>query len=434
MTCRCILLLLPFLVGISLHGANAGHESHGCEAGFGASPDLSQPSDQLLRQSTGTVPKPAVVSRTAWGCPDGQSSRWTPQKTTVTHLIVHHSAGSNSSANWRNTVLGIWNYHALDRGWGDIGYNYLIDPNGVIYEGRAGGENVVGAHFSCRNGGTFGVCLLGDFTSRSPTTAALSSLKKLLAWKADQLNIDPEGIARHSGTGLDLYRISGHRNGNDAYPDNSCTTTSCPGNFLYNLLPQVREDVRRLIDPPLPTVRTLAATNITAESATLRGSVTDSGDSAVVERRFEWARASLPWGAGTPGIDSGVVYHSAISGPNNDFAALLGNLEPCTSYRYRVYARNGEGWSDDAAVNVATFTTSPSEVALRFELLQMQGSEVQMHLAGPCGAPFVLEQSTDLEEWTEVQSGHIPVGSSLLITADSDANGAPAFFRARLRD
>ena len=124
-----------------------------------------------------TITKPAVVSRTSWGCPDGQGSGWTPQYTTVTHLIVHHSATANTSSDWAATVRSIWNFHTNDRGWGDVGYNYLIDPNGVIYEGRAGGDNVIGAHFSCQNGGTMGVCMLGTFTSVSPTAAALSSLQ-----------------------------------------------------------------------------------------------------------------------------------------------------------------------------------------------------------------------------------------------------------------
>ena len=125
--------------------------------------------------STSPLPKPPVVSRTAWGCPEGQQSSWTPQYTAVTHLVVHHSAGSNTSSDWAGTVRSIWDFHSRPvedggRGWGDVGYNYLIDPNGVIYEGRAGGDNVIGAHFSCRNGGTMGVCLLGTFVTTSLTS------------------------------------------------------------------------------------------------------------------------------------------------------------------------------------------------------------------------------------------------------------------------
>lgn len=89
---------------------------------------------------------PAVVSRTDWGCPDGEgSSMGTPTKlNSITHIFVHHSDGSNSSSDWKKVVLAIWKKHRSNiPGWGsdfdDIGYNYLIDPNGAIYEGRSGG-------------------------------------------------------------------------------------------------------------------------------------------------------------------------------------------------------------------------------------------------------------------------------------------------------
>src|SRR5262245_44507247 len=125
-------------------------------------------------------PKPPVVTRTEWGCPDGQTTtHGTLSYATVTHLIVHHTAMGNEAPNsdWPAIVRSIWNFHVFERGWADIGYNYLIDPDGVIYEGRAGGDDVVGAHFSGVNAGTVGVAMLGAFTSAPPTSQALNSLK-----------------------------------------------------------------------------------------------------------------------------------------------------------------------------------------------------------------------------------------------------------------
>lgn len=150
-----------------------------------AIPSLSVPEkgDSTLR---GATSQPAVVSRTSWGCPDGQSSpNWARQATTVTHLIVHHTEDAGGT-NYPARIRAIWEYHTLGRGWGDIGYNYLVDPQGVVYEGRAGGDNTIGAHFSCMNPGTMGVALLGSFTSLAPSSPARSSLVRLLAWKADQ--------------------------------------------------------------------------------------------------------------------------------------------------------------------------------------------------------------------------------------------------------
>ena len=147
-------------------------------------------SNPILPASVGntedTYPKPPVVTRTQWGCPQGQSSGWGPSYTTVTHLIIHHTDDNNNVTDWPAAVRAIWQYHTFSNGWGDVGYNYLVDPNGIIYEGRAGGDNVVGAHFCGTNGGTMGVSMLGTYSSVSPSAALQASLGKILAWKADQ--------------------------------------------------------------------------------------------------------------------------------------------------------------------------------------------------------------------------------------------------------
>jgi uncharacterized protein (TIGR03437 family) len=198
-------------------------------------------SEENQRAST-KYPKPPVVTRTEWGCPDGQvTTHGSLSYTTVTHLIVHHTAMGNETpgSDWATIMRSIWNFHVFERGWADIGYNYLIDPNGVIYEGRSGGDNVVGAHFSGVNGGTIGVAMLGTFTSATPTVEALNSLKKILAWKSDQRGLDPEGTSLHAASQLNLKTISGHRDGPGS--------TECPGDALYPLLPTIRKDVKSLL-------------------------------------------------------------------------------------------------------------------------------------------------------------------------------------------
>jgi hypothetical protein len=187
-------------------------------------------------------PKPPVVTRIEWECPDGQiTTHGSLSYTTVTHLIVHHTAMGveEPSSDWPALVRSIWNFHVFERGWADISYNYLIDPNGVIYEGRSGGDNVMGAHFSGVNAGTMAVALLGDFTAEAPTTDALNSLKEILAWKCDQCGLDPEGRSLHEASQLILNTISGHRDGPKA--------TECPGEALYLLLPAIRAEIITLI-------------------------------------------------------------------------------------------------------------------------------------------------------------------------------------------
>jgi N-acetylmuramoyl-L-alanine amidase-like protein len=187
-----------------------------------------------------SISKPPIVTRTDWGCPDGQiTNHGTLSDTAVTHLIVHHTVNDNDAPDWSAVVLSIWNFHVFDRGFADIGYNYLIDPNGVIYEGRSGGDDVQGAHFSGVNAGTMGVGMLGTFTDVEPTQEALTSLKGLLAWKCDRCCLDPIGSSMHAASQLDLYTISGHRDGPG--------TTECPGERLYGLLPEIRRDVNRML-------------------------------------------------------------------------------------------------------------------------------------------------------------------------------------------
>ncbi|MBO0799077.1 MAG: N-acetylmuramoyl-L-alanine amidase [Blastocatellia bacterium] len=184
--------------------------------------------------------KPHLITRTEWGCPDGQITSHGPLSyTTVTHLIIHHTVNDNDAPDWREVVLNIWKFHVFERGFADIGYNYLIDPNGAIYEGRAGGDNVQGAHFSGVNAGTMGVGLIGTYTDVEPKQAALHSLEKLFAWKCRQRRLDPLGSSLHAASQLELSTISGHCDGPKP--------TQCPGDLLYGLLPLIREDVNRMM-------------------------------------------------------------------------------------------------------------------------------------------------------------------------------------------
>ncbi len=188
--------------------------------------------------------QPSSVGRSNWGSAynlTANSSCNSLSYTTVSHLIVHHSAGSNSSTNWAGVVASIWNYHVNTNGWCDVGYNWLIDPNGVLYVGRGGGNNVVGAHMCGYNQKTMAVCLLGTYTSVNPTQVMLDKLTQILAWKCCNSNIDPLGsgpITSYPGT---MNNISGHRQG--------CSPgyTSCPGNSVFNLLGSIRTSVSNYI-------------------------------------------------------------------------------------------------------------------------------------------------------------------------------------------
>ena len=181
--------------------------------------------------------KPTVVPASTW------RSGLTPPKelpvqTTVKHIIVHHAAGSNTATNYTDVVRNIYTFHTASNGWNDVGYNFLIAQDGTIYEGRDGqkimdGDNVLGAHFCSQNGGTMGICLLGDYMTSQPTDKSLESLAKFIAWKMKKEKIEPIGNTVHSVSGKNLNNISAHRDG-------TCST-DCPGNNLYPKLEQIRQ-------------------------------------------------------------------------------------------------------------------------------------------------------------------------------------------------
>jgi len=186
--------------------------------------------------TAGGVPKPGIIPRIGWGA-DESYRTWEPEYRVVQKVVIHHTVTPSSypeeqAASW---VRAIYYYHAVTRGWGDIGYNYLVDQYGNIYEGRYGGPGVVGGHVSSFNYGTVGIGLLGTFgnypDSASPTDVLLSSLARLCAWEASRSTIHPLG--RSQFRDISPPDLAGHRD----YPPYS---TTCPGDLVFAELPKVR--------------------------------------------------------------------------------------------------------------------------------------------------------------------------------------------------
>lgn len=169
----------------------------------------------------------------------------------VTHLIIHHMVTANGDADWAAIVRAIWAYHTRQNGWRDIGYNYLIDPNGFIYEGHAGGDDVVGIHASAANKGSMGVGLLGTFSKppngAQPPQPMLEAIVNLLSWKADQRGINIfESSRTLPNVPWGLPHLMGHRDVNG--------TTECPGDQAHLLIPWLRDQIGERIglsDPHL---------------------------------------------------------------------------------------------------------------------------------------------------------------------------------------
>jgi hypothetical protein len=182
-------------------------------------------------------PQEFKVARTEKVDRNGKTLRWARQYSKEIKLIaVHHTAAAvgGDARSGAERVRAIYEYHAKSRGWGDVGYHYLIDEDGKIYEGRSGGRRVVAGHAYCNNIGTLGVALLGNFEVEKPSQAQMKSLQWLLDTLTREEGIDPSrDVTFHGKT---LSPIVGHRD---------LLSTDCPGHYAYKVLGQVRTNVIR---------------------------------------------------------------------------------------------------------------------------------------------------------------------------------------------
>lgn len=171
----------------------------------------------------------------------GKYLRWPYEypKYGVDKIIIHHTASEDLSDvdDYSATVRSIYQYHASARGWGDLGYNYLIDPNGVVYEGRAGGEGVVAGHTAGYNTGSVGIALIGNFESDVLPGVMMQSLSELVYDLSLEYDINPGGKTRFRGQRME--NILGHRD---------LSATACPGEHAYDDLDTLRSMVDAAID------------------------------------------------------------------------------------------------------------------------------------------------------------------------------------------
>lgn len=195
-------------------------------------------------------PRPGIVTRKGWGADENLREKQFGYTNTVKAAFVHHTATSNnySCSQAPSIIRSIYRYHVKSSKWRDIGYNFLVDKCGTIYEGRAGGvaRPVMGAHTYGFNSDSTGIAVLGSYSKGKPSKAAVEGLAKLTAWKLGLHGRNPGGtISMTSGGGtkykkgtkVKMHTVSGHRDG---------YSTDCPGSRLYSKLGTVRDISSRL--------------------------------------------------------------------------------------------------------------------------------------------------------------------------------------------
>ena len=256
---------------------------------------------------------PPIVTRAQWGgneLPRRNSPRYA---SSVRFVTVHHTATPNNYTPDQAAAIvrGIDLYHVKANGWNDIGYNFLVDRFGRVYEGRYGGmtRNVIGAHALGFNTGSVGIAVIGNFMTAKPTVASVQSLERLIAWRLDLAHVDPVSTLTYvsggserwrAGTPVKLRAVSGHRD--TGY-------TSCPGTYLYSQLDTIAVAAEQIGLPKLyaPVVR-----------GKIGGPVAFSGRLS----------SSLPWAIAVTGPSGRVVARGSGVGPAVSWTWNSGGLAP----------------------------------------------------------------------------------------------------------
>lgn len=337
--------------------------------------------------------QPSIISRASWGAAS-VPPRAKPSFGQVTMAFVHHTEGINdySASQSASIVLAIARYHRDGRGWNDIGYNFLVDRFGRIFEGRAGGVTmpVIGAQAGGWNSVSTGVAIMGSFTGTAAPKAAVEAVGALLGWKLALHAVPVSGTVQiisaggsenrwPAGRKVTFQRISGHRDG---------CSTDCPGNLLYAQLPAIRKLAAEQgeLTPPAAYV-TLVGPGVVewGRRARLRGAVTNGdqtarrGEKVTVERQV--------------GSSSWRTIGSATSAANGTWSL---DLEVRSSWVLRARAAGVE--SSPVSVEVkpkVTATAGSAEVA-------PGGSVTVTGEARPNGPVEVLVERKAGSRWVRV--------------------------------
>ncbi|MBI2323912.1 MAG: N-acetylmuramoyl-L-alanine amidase [Chloroflexi bacterium] len=190
-----------------------------------------------------------VLTRADWAA-DETRMKWTPKYVPWQKALVHHTVTADGGTNVAAEIRSMYYFHAVTRGWGDIGYNHLVDKFGNIWIGRQGGDNVVAGHAYGWNDGTLGIAAIGDFSVASPTGAMQGAIANVVALKFKQLGIQPYGNSaftheeqRGDGSWTKVTTVVANM---IAHRDASYVVgkvggqTACPGNRIYNMLDGLR--------------------------------------------------------------------------------------------------------------------------------------------------------------------------------------------------
>ncbi|MDM7854017.1 N-acetylmuramoyl-L-alanine amidase [Cellulomonas alba] len=275
--------------------------------------------------ATGDVLRPRIVTRAQWGADESLGSPWPDVSSRLSAMYLHHTAGSNTytKAQAAAQVRAIFAFHVKGRGWPDIGYQFLVDRFGTIYQGRrdAIADLPIGAQAGGYNTDTIGVSAIGNFQTAKPSSAMVASIERVFAWEAYAHKLDVRGrttLITGTSTGSDTRAkagakvtvpvLLGHRDTNG---------TACPGTNLYAKLPTIRVVVAAKVDAavasygsPRPPLAAPAAVAPTAAQYPVQwaGSATYAWKPVAGAVRYQVLTSSSALAENGPDLRSWTVY------------------------------------------------------------------------------------------------------------------------------
>ena len=226
----------------------------------------SSPADDDLNRTapaasaSAAASQPAIITRAQWGADESLRGGIT-YSSAVRAITIHHTAGTNSytQAGAAAQVRGIYAYHTGALGWADIGYNFLVDKWGTVYEGRAGSitKAVRGAHAIGFNTDTMGISAMGNYETAAAPAVMAGAMARVAGWKLSQYGADPLGkVALTSQGGSGAKFAAGVKATLDVVHAHQNTSyTLCPGKYLYPQMGTIRTNAgnyARSSSPPAP--------------------------------------------------------------------------------------------------------------------------------------------------------------------------------------
>lgn len=282
----------------------------------GNSPSRATASSRVSTAREATTPLPAavarptIITRAQWGADESlryvNAGCGTPEyASSLVGAAIHHTATSNAYGSVdeaKAALRSIYAYHVRSRGWCDIGYNFLVDKWGNVYEGRHGGvdQPVIGVHAGGFNTGTVGISMLGDYSAVTPPAATVEAVSRVVAWRLEANHRDPTEVMSYYTRGGENSKVPAgatvalHR----VFPHRDVAYTACPGQSGYEKLTGIRSRARELIgaalfDPSIsassvPRGSELVVRARTAGSYDWRLEVRDQRTGATI-----WARSGM---------------------------------------------------------------------------------------------------------------------------------------------